>query len=92
MPTATKTRIVLYQSGVESENQRALDILQELEEKKGFEVAVAPYAKMLDKFFVFPAIDTPEGFKHSGLASIEKYVRKVLEGSNGNGGNGNGKK
>lgn len=89
MTVLTKTRIVLYQSASEEENEKALEILHELEEKKGIEIAIAPYSQMLDRFFVFPAIDTPEGFKRSGLSSISKYVKKVLEGSNGN---GNGKK
>ena len=83
MPSTTKKIIIFYQSASEELNNRALEALSKLEER-GVEVRIASYCEMLEKFFHFPAInvgaeDPKTSFKHSGIDSIERYVKKELD-------------
>lgn len=84
MPIASKQIVILYQSGNEKLNDKALMMLSKLEERGDVEVRIASWCPMLEKYFHFPAIEVgaenPEtSFKRSGIDSILGFVDKELQ-------------
>lgn len=84
--------IKLTESSHFEDNEKADAALSKLRQVREVDILYISPSKFAEKYLNYPYIETPEGLQHFGLNSINQYVEQELAKSNGNGGNGNGKK